>query len=227
MGKIQRCQQRPSITERKVDGVRRRPNDSIGWNIVYDLYKEGLTMISRKSLMIQVALQQQRHAGRNTRGLFGRIGIPPSRAQGVGVNGRTRTISCWRVLDPSRTSRARLSRISLYQYSQRVINPRHPTTIATRTRRMSSNDAVSSTTEPTSEETAQQLTQLLEQPLALESFITKELTTNQRQAIQHLVRSPEEVLHVNVPEPSRHSLRLVAMNTAIPFVGFGIMDNMM
>lgn len=91
---------------------------------------------------------------------------------------------------------------------------------------MSTNDAASevgAATEPTSEETAQQLSQLLEQPLALESFITKELTSNQRQAIQRLVRA-SDVVDVDVPEPSRHSLRLVAMNTAIPFVGFGYVD---
>ena len=98
------------------------------------------------------------------------------------------------------------------------------------TKRLSNNNSGASTTaaevEPTSEETAQQLSQLLEQPLALESFISKELTKSQRQAIQRLIQK-SDVADVAVPQPSTHSLRLVAMNTAIPFVGFGIMDNMM
>ena len=92
-------------------------------------------------------------------------------------------------------------------------------------RRLSSTSEANAV-EPTSEETAQHLSQLLEQPLALESFITKELTVSQRQAIQRLL-DKRDVVEVEVPEPSVHSLRLVAMNTAIPFVGFGIMDNMM
>lgn len=77
-----------------------------------------------------------------------------------------------------------------------------------------------------SEETAQQLNQLLQQPLALEAFITKELTSSQRQAIQRLLEKPD-IGTVEVPQPSMASLRLVAINTSIPFVGFGIMDNAM
>lgn len=98
-------------------------------------------------------------------------------------------------------------------------------------KRLSTNEAGTSSAvaaEPSSEETAQQLSQLLEQPLALESFITKELTTSQRQAIQRLLHNTSDSnAKVDVPEPSVKSLRLVAFNTSIPFVGFGIMDNMM
>lgn len=78
-------------------------------------------------------------------------------------------------------------------------------------------DAAGAVETPSSEETAQHLSQLLEQPLALESFITKELTVSQRQAIQRLLQTSE--IEVDVPEPSTHSLRLVAFNTSIPFVG--------
>ena len=90
-------------------------------------------------------------------------------------------------------------------------------------KRLSTNEA-GSTAELTSEETAQQLSQLLQQPLALEAFISKELTSSQRQAIQRLLQS-SNVDTMEVPEPSMASLRLVAINTSIPFVGFGIMDN--
>lgn len=91
--------------------------------------------------------------------------------------------------------------------------------------RLSTSEA-GSAAEPSSEEIAQQLSQLLQQPLALEAFIAKELTSSQRQAIQRLL-DQSDVDTVNVPEPSMQSLRLVAINTSIPFVGFGIMDNMM
>lgn len=67
-----------------------------------------------------------------------------------------------------------------------------------------------------SEDTAQQLSQLLEQPLALESFITKEMTMSQRKSIQRLLQSSK--ISVDVPEPSVKALRLVAFNTSIPFV---------
>jgi hypothetical protein len=91
-------------------------------------------------------------------------------------------------------------------------------------KRLSSTEAgVSAAPGPTSEDTAQHLSQLLEQPLALEAFITKELTVKQRQAAQRLLQTSN--IDVEIPEPSTYSLRLVAFNTAIPFVGFGIMDN--
>ena len=190
---------------------------------LYDLYRQGLIMISGKSLLNRIARQQQRQTGHYIRGLADpRIGRPPS-TRGGSVNYRTRTFSLVRVSDPSSHGRFTRgsNRIPLLQS-----NPRRQTTTTIMARRMASNDTAAPAAEPTSEETAQQLSQLLEQPLALESFITKELTANQRHAIQRLVLSPE-VLDVNVPEPSHHSLRLVATNTAIPFVGFGIMDNMM
>uniref|UniRef100_A0A7S3PD62 GAF domain-containing protein n=1 Tax=Amphora coffeiformis TaxID=265554 RepID=A0A7S3PD62_9STRA len=91
-------------------------------------------------------------------------------------------------------------------------------------KRLSTTEAGNNAAAITSEETAQQLNQLLQQPLALETFITKELTSSQREAIQRLLEK-SDVDTVEVPEPSMASLRLVAINTSIPFVGFGIMDN--
>lgn len=68
---------------------------------------------------------------------------------------------------------------------------------------------------------------LLEHPVALEIYLEK-ISSEQRSEIYHLLRqqpSPAAAVAFAVPEPSRYDLRLVAINTAIPFVGFGIMDN--
>jgi hypothetical protein len=57
----------------------------------------------------------------------------------------------------------------------------------------------------------------------------EKISSEQRSEIHHLLRqvpSPAAAAAAfAVPEPSRYDLRLVAINTAIPFVGFGIMDN--
>ena len=49
------------------------------------------------------------------------------------------------------------------------------------------------------------------------------LDPTSRQAILHFVRNAEK--NLVVPEPSWDDLKAVALNTAIPFVGFGVMDN--
>lgn len=177
-------------------------------------------MISGKSLLSRTALQ---HRQTNRMSGFGRIqstlvGMSPR--QGGVIPGK-RLLSLVRMTD-SKVNHGHSMRGTRIPF-QRCSRRNNPRRYRKTEKRMSTNDATSevgATTEPTSEETAQQLSQLLEQPLALESFITKELTSNQRQAIQRLVHA-SDVVDVDVPEPSEHSLRLVAMNTAIPFVGFG------
>lgn len=172
---------------------------------------------------------QPRRTSRTFRGLgngcrrSNRIGMSPLR---TGVTDGKRPFSLSRMTDAT-ANFDHGTRIPSLIKNSRINSRRHPTTKGKRLSTTASDAAGegAAAAEPTSEETAQQLSQLLEQPLALESFITKELTPNQRQAIQRLVRSSD--VDVDVPEPSYHSLRLVAMNTAIPFVGFGIMDNMM
>jgi GAF domain-containing protein len=76
---------------------------------------------------------------------------------------------------------------------------------------------------------------LVQYPAALQRHLEK-LTLQQRIEIhRHLLRQHQPPATATaasattgaatVAEPSRHDLYLVAVNTAIPFVGFGIMDN--
>lgn len=142
-------------------------------------------------------------------------------ATGTGLSSLVR-VSAGSRLGPSMGVK-RISSLVALPVARRASCRRLPRT--TTAKRLSTSEA-GTAAEPTSEETAQQLSQLLEQPVALESFITKELTASQRQAVQRLLQN-SDVMDLGVPQPSVHSLRLVAMNTAIPFVGFGLMDNMM
>jgi tRNA-specific adenosine deaminase 1 len=56
----------------------------------------------------------------------------------------------------------------------------------------------------------------------------KQLTPLQREQLQHLLSFNKTTIvkaATQVPEPCTRDLRLIALNTAIPFVGFGVMDN--
>ena len=68
------------------------------------------------------------------------------------------------------------------------------------------------------------LKEIGEQPGGLSSWM-EGLSAHQREQLTNLLRGAKEAVSNNVPEPSRRALRLVALNTAIPFVGFGFLDN--
>lgn len=79
---------------------------------------------------------------------------------------------------------------------------------------------------------ATRLSKLGEDPIAVEA-LTKQLNEAERQQLAQLLRSTTTTTTASkstealaeIPEPSRRALQLVALNTAIPFIGFGIMDN--
>jgi putative methionine-R-sulfoxide reductase with GAF domain/uncharacterized membrane-anchored protein YhcB (DUF1043 family) len=72
---------------------------------------------------------------------------------------------------------------------------------------------------------AQDLARLGEQSEAVLQDLAQSLSPSARQQVARLVQYIDTPKTVSVPEPPYKELRAVAINTAIPFVGFGIMDN--
>ena len=59
----------------------------------------------------------------------------------------------------------------------------------------------------------------------LKDAISSNNTNKQTQSHAHSMRRNGGTNNKNVPEPTNEQLKIVAMHQAIPFVGFGIMDN--
>ena len=55
------------------------------------------------------------------------------------------------------------------------------------------------------------------------AWLESNLSAHQREQLKQLLYKTSS--REAVPEPSRHALQLVALNTAIPFIGFGFLDN--
>jgi len=86
---------------------------------------------------------------------------------------------------------------------------------------------VEETLEGTGKQVEENLAKIVKDPSSLETF-SKELTEPQREMISKLLALQAKQKSANpkkIPEPPWNDLQLVALNTSIPFIGFGFMDN--
>lgn len=95
-----------------------------------------------------------------------------------------------------------------------------------------SNSAIAESKTSTASELEQLSTRVQEisesTPGGWTAWLESNLSAHQREQLMQLLcktSSKEAVGNNTVPEPSRRALKLVTLNTAIPFVGFGFLDN--